>query len=62
LDNEGRNELIIEEKETYQTSLNNTFIKMFLDITQFLSDFYIKQTILLIVSGLFFGVFVLVIH
>ena len=60
LENELANDLNTEEQNTYQNYLNNAFIKICFDISKFASEFYKKQTLMIIVVGIFFGIFVLV--
>lgn len=54
LDNEGSND---EDRQLY---LNNSFIKIYAEVQQYLSEMFKKQTTLVFVSMIFFGIFVLV--
>lgn len=55
------NELNTEEQNNLQNYMCNTFIKIITSINKFLSEFYKKQLIVMLVSSIFFGIFVLVI-
>lgn len=54
------NELNTEDQNNLQTYLNNSFIKIYVQIRNFLSEAFVKQMIFILAFGLFFGVFVLV--